>query len=297
MLNTKDCITKDCIVVRGLGREQSTIFFSTRLGWRASFAAMLSHSLVAFAILFATRSIASADDSKPPYHGTIFINGNIMTDKDKSVFERIEPKESAKRRMFDRRVNKFIENEPFLFDAYYEDGLKIEIQVNSEFESADRAAELAEEYAKEFGRLPKCLRTNVRTSWIHDGKQLFGGGNENLLIHIEQTAEYRKQGILEETLIHEATHTSLDPLYARHPDWVRAQQSDRMAISTYAKDHPNREDLAETFLLWFAIRHRRDRLTPEQIETIERSIPARLAFLDSLQLNLSPLVPSNPSDL
>jgi hypothetical protein len=253
--------------------------------------------LAAFAILFATRSITSADDSKPPYHGTIFINGNIVTEEDRSVFERIESKNSAKRRMFDRRVNKFIENEPFLFDAFYEDGLMIEIQVNSEFESPERAAKLAEEYAIEFGRLPKCLRTNVRTSWIHAGKQLFGGGNENLLIHIDQAAEYRRQGILEETLIHEATHTSLDPLYARHPDWIKAQQSDPTAISTYAKDHPNREDLAETFLLWFAVRHRRDRLTPEQTETIERSIPARLVFLDSLQLDLSPLIPSNPIDL
>jgi hypothetical protein len=253
--------------------------------------------LAAFAILFATRSITSADDSKPPYHGTIFINGNIVTEEDRSVFERIESKNSAKRRMFDRRVNKFIENEPFLFDAFYEDGLMIEIQVNSEFESPERAAKLAKEYAIEFGRLPRCLRTNVRTSWIHAGKQLFGGGNENLLIHIDQAAEYRRQGILEETLIHEATHTSLDPLYARHPDWIKAQQSDPTAISTYAKDHPNREDLAETFLLWFAVRHRRDRLTPEQTETIERSIPARLVFLDSLQLDLSPLIPSNPIDL
>ena len=241
------------------------------------------------ALAFVSPSVL-ADDKKPPYHGTIFINGDIVTEKDESVFERLEAKGTDKRRMFDRRVNKFIENEPFLFDAYYSDGLKIEIQVNSEFESSDKAETIAEEYAKEYGRLPKCLRVNVRTSWIHPGKQLFGGGNENLLVHVEQTAEYRKQGILEETLIHEATHTSLDPVYTRHPDWVKAQKSDPTAISTYAKDHPNREDLAETFLLWFAIRHRRDRLTAEQIETIEKSIPARLAFFDGLQLNLSPLV-------
>ncbi|MCU0721664.1 MAG: hypothetical protein MUC83_18280, partial [Pirellula sp.] len=74
-----------------------------------------------------------ADDKKPPYHGTIFINGDIVTEKDESVFERLEAKGVDKRRMFDRRVNTFIENEPFLFDAYYSDGLKIEIQVNSEF--------------------------------------------------------------------------------------------------------------------------------------------------------------------
>jgi hypothetical protein len=193
--------------------------------------------------------------------------------------------------MFDRRVNSWIKNKAFLFDAFYSDGLKIEIQVNSEFGSQRSAQEVAEPYAFEFGRLPKCLRKDVQTSWIHKGNEKFGGGNNNLLVHVGQAEKYKRQGVLEEILFHEAVHTSLDAYYARHPDWIAAQKSDAHFISKYAQDHPEREDLAETFLLWFAARHRPERLSTEQLQKIETSIPARLRFLDSLNLDLSPAVP------
>jgi len=68
----------------------------------------------------------------------------------------------------------------------------------------------ARRYANVIGRLPKALRRYVKTVWIHNGKQLFGGANNNLLIHVEQGEEYIMNGILEEILIHEACHTSLD---------------------------------------------------------------------------------------
>lgn len=190
--------------------------------------------------------------------------------------------------MFDRRVNGWINNKPFLFDAFYSDGLKIEIQVNNEFGSTRAAQEVAHAYAIEFGRLPRCLREEVKTSWIHKGRKLFGGGNNNLLVHVGQAEDYKRQGVLEEILFHEAVHTSLDATYASHPKWIAAQKSDDHFISKYAREHPEREDLAETFLLWFAVRHRPERLDDELLRKIETTIPARLSFLDSVEFDLSP---------
>ena len=70
-------------------------------------------------------------------------------------------------------------------------------------------------YGEEIGRLPTALRKDVETVWIHKGVELFGGGNNNLLIHTGQAVDYIYEGILEEVLVHEAAHTSLDTYHAR----------------------------------------------------------------------------------
>jgi hypothetical protein len=62
--------------------------------------------------------------------------------------------------------------------------------------------------------LSTTLRKNIHEVTIHKGNMPFGGGTNGLLIHTERSAEYENDGILEETLIHEASHTSLDPTHA-----------------------------------------------------------------------------------
>ena len=199
-------------------------------------------------------------------------------------------------KMFDRRIPDFITVNAYLFNAEYSDDLNvngskevrsnIEVQVNPEFESI-KATEYAEKYAKVIGRLPKALRRYVQTVWIHKGDKPFGGGNNNLLIHVGQGKEYIKQGILEEILIHEACHTSLD-YYAYYDDWKSAQNKDNNYISTYARDNAEREDIAESFLAYFAVTYRKDRITQETYCTIKKIIPNRINFFDSLNLDMFP---------
>jgi hypothetical protein len=140
------------------------------------------------------------------------------------------------------------------------------------------------------------LRKDVRTVSIHKGIQPFGGGNNNILIHVGQSDLYVRDGILEETLVHESTHTSLDATYALSVDWLRAQQFDNTFISTYAKENPKREDLAETFLLYMAVTLRADRLSDELKQTISNTISNRLNFLESLGLDFYPLVGSQEKE-
>ena len=147
----------------------------------------------------------------------------------------------------------------------------------------------AEKYAIVIGRLPTSLRQDVQTVWIHKGVNLFGGGNNNLLIHIGQSVLYENDGILEETLVHEASHTSLDATHANAPGWINAQQEDPTFISTYARDNPTREDIAETFLLYLAVKHRSDRISESLKETIANTIPNRIKYLDNQKWNLHPL--------
>ena len=225
----------------------------------------------------------------PPFSGTIFIDPDIITAADPTTFVGLTAKGQGLRSMFDRRVGAFVQLQAYLFDATFSDGLMAEVQVNPEFGSVDAARAYAEKYAPAIGRLPRALRVSVATVWIHEGVNPFGGGNNNLLIHDGQGDLYIAQGILEETFVHEATHTSLDAAHASSSGWLTAQTRDGNFISTYARDFPTREDLAETFLTWLAVRYRSARITPALANTITQTVPNRLLYFDSLGLNILPI--------
>tara|TARA_Y100001934_G_C12074067_1_gene641519 strand:+ start:79 stop:798 length:720 start_codon:yes stop_codon:yes gene_type:complete len=225
----------------------------------------------------------------PPFWGTIFIAGEIITSSDPSAFIKLSSADSGKRLMFDRRLDDFVYYDAILFNAHYNDGLQIEVQVNPEFKSYEEAKTIALKYAKPIGQLTTALRKDVKTVWIHKGNNLFGGGNNNLLIHTEQGDEYIKDGILEETLVHEAVHTSIDPYYAKDPLWIEAQKADGKFISNYAMDYPEREDLAESYLPYFAVRYRRERISQDLTDTILKTIPHRIKYFDDLKLDMHPV--------
>jgi len=225
----------------------------------------------------------------PPFSGTIFIDPDIITSSDPTTFQSLVAAGQGSRTMFDRRVNDWITVDAYLFNASFDDGLTAEIQVNPEFGSSDAALAEAEKYAEVIGRLPTALRNDVETVWIHRGIEPFGGGNNNLLIHIGQADLYAADGILEETLVHEAAHTSLDAAHASAPAWLAAQSADGTFISTYARDFPNREDIAESFLLYLAFRHRSARISQSLANTILATMPHRIAYLDGQSFDMHPI--------
>jgi hypothetical protein len=227
--------------------------------------------------------------TNPPFGGTIFLDPDIITPDDPTSFESITPQGAESRVMFDRRVNDWITVDAFLFLVTFDDGLSTEVQVNPEFENIELSLVEAEKYAIVIGRLPTSLRKEVETVWIHKGTQPFGGGNNNLLIHAGQAALYENDGILEETFVHEASHTSLDDIHKNSPGWLAAQEDDPTFISTYARDNPQREDIAETFLLYLAVTYRQDRISQELKETVLNTIPNRLEYFDNQTWELHPM--------
>ena len=231
----------------------------------------------------------------PPFSGTIFLDPDILTEADPTTFQKIEDAGRGERTMYDRRSGWVYEN-AFLFNASFSDLPDVEIQVNPEFGDTDTARAQAEAYAPVIGRLPRCLRVDVRTVWIHKGDNPFGGGNNNLLIHTGQADQYVASGILEETLVHEASHTSLDADHATASRWLDAQAADGNFISTYARDNPTREDVAETFLLYFALRYGPGRISQSLIDTINDTIPNRIAYFDEQDLGLSNLDDGDSSE-
>jgi len=230
----------------------------------------------------------------PPYGGTIFIAPKIITNSDPTAFIDLKESGNGERVMFDRRKDDWVKLRAHLFIASYKissdspEKVKIEIQVNPEF-SPEEAKREASYYAPIIGRLPMSLREDVQTVWIHKGNNDYGGGNNNLLIHTGRTVEYVNKGILEETFIHEAVHTSLDENHSKNENWIKAQKMDSKFISTYAKNYPQREDLAETFLLSFAIKYKKDRIPEEMKNLIQETIPNRLKYLDKIKFDSFPV--------
>jgi len=239
-------------------------------------------------IFFATALAFDLAEAKPPFGGTIGISPDIITPDDPTALESLTEAGTAKRKMFDRRAGKWVSAEAHLFLAKFDDGQTMEVQVNPEFDSKEAFAQ-AKKYLTVIGQLPFTLRKDVDTVWIHKGKKGFGGGNRNLLIHTGLGEAYISQGILAETFFHEAAHTSLDAYHARNKDWIAAQKKDPEFISGYAKHHPTREDIAESFLPYFAVRFRPGRIGKELREKIMKTIPNRIAYFDSLQYEMHPV--------
>ena len=265
---------------------------------RASFRAVAG-ATAAFALI--SLSLAATTDRAvpeavaqggltPPYGGTIFIDPDIITTEDPTTFVSATYTGIGARTMFDRRPADWITVDAYLFEAVFSNGYVIEVQVNPEFGSAGAGAVEANKYGAAIGRLPGFLLDDVETIWIHKGVEGFGGGNNNLLIHTGQGELYIQDGILEETFVHEATHTSLDATFASHPGWVAAQAEDGAFISDYARDNVTREDLAESVLPYLAVRFRAERISETDVALITATIPARMAFLDqSLPSNWFPI--------
>ena len=227
-----------------------------------------------------------ATSNEPPFSGTISIDPNIVTAEDPSSFKSISYKGTGYREMYDRRSS-WVNLQPFLFEAKFEDGSIIEMQVNPEFKDKSMAEVEAKKYAFLIGQLPAVLRKDIQTSWIHKGINPYGGGNNNILIHTGQTKEYERDGILEETLILAASHTSLDSYHANNYAWLDAQSSDNNFISNYARDNPLWEDIAESFLTYIAVVHRSDRISSSLKSTILKTIPNRIKYFDNQNFDLS----------
>jgi len=183
--------------------------------------------------------------------------------------------------MFDRRTGRSGLVDAYLFDALFADGTTIEVQVNSEFGNRHAAAEQALLYATIVGKTPAFMRTRLEQLSIHKGDFLPGGASGNIVLHVDRLEEDRRGGNLEELIIHEAAHASLDEDHARNPAWKRAQEEDDDFISSYAHDYPEREDVAESILMYLAITYLPGRLGSDKEEWVRRTIPNRIRYFDN----------------
>lgn len=183
--------------------------------------------------------------------------------------------------------------------------VQVEFQVHAELGDRAAARDLVDIYARIFGQMPLALIRHLREVEIHatGGSSMSARGYDkgdpsagSVSINTAAIADVDLvgRGFAEEYALHEAAHVSWDPEHRRAPGWLKAQQADPGFITPYAKDHPEREDLADTAVAWFAVRYRPDRISPSQYDAIIETIPNRLAYLDRYGFDMSPYVHAAP---
>ena len=247
-----------------------------------------------FQIKTAKRSCRArpVDSKTPPFSGTVWLDNDIIKATDPTTYRGVTYKGRGVRTMYDRRFGgSWIKNNAYLFSAVFRKGKAkriTEVQVNSEFKSMSAAKMQVVKYMRALGRIPYMLLKDADTVWIHNGVEGFGGGNRNYLIYAEEGDNLIRSGFLEEVFVHEGGHTSLDPHYY-DSKWECAQEADVNFISTYAKDHPYREDHAESFLMWMALRYRPERISKDVQDKIKKAIPNRLQYYDDQSFSVYPV--------
>lgn len=250
-----------------------------------TFFRMMAPALLVFA--------AAGGASAQPFQGTAFITPDVLTVADPTGLQNVTYTGRGERVIFDRRVDAWITVDAYLFDVGIH-GRDIEFQVNPEFGSEAAARAEVDVFAPALGRLPAVLLSRAEKVHVNAGDGLFGGNwdDRSFLIHTGYGRGLLRDGFLEEVLFHEGAHVSLDGAHASSAGWRAAQQADGGFISTYARDFPDREDMAESVLPYFAVRYRPDRLSTQQRESIEAAIPNRLRYFDDQGLDWMPYAPA-----
>lgn len=227
----------------------------------------------------------------PPFRGTPWANRHILGPADSTSLRGVTLAGRGTRTVFDRRVNQWIPVYAYLFDAQFVER-DVEFRVNPEFADVAAARAEVDKFAPALGRLPAVFFSNLGAVAINAGVGAWGGSSHDgsIVIHVhDQTTPDAIRGrFLEEVFLHEAAHISLDPAHEDSPDWLAAQEADGVFISDYARDHPNREDIAESILMYFAVRYHPRRLSPEDRWAILTAIPNRLAYFEEQGLDMSP---------
>ena len=225
----------------------------------------------------------------PPFWVTHTISPLVIETSDPSTLESITYAGRGERRVWDERSETWITINAYLFDVWYA-GQEVEFLVNPDFASSEAAQAEVERYAHPLGQMPAVLLPGVKSVVLNPGLALWSAYPSAGRITI--STDWPLDNTIQETLIHEATHITLDRAHYDSPGWRAAQEADGVFISTYAQDHPDREDVAESFPAWFAVRYQSERLTAAERIAILRTIPNRLIYFDEQGFGMSPYTPS-----
>ena len=175
----------------------------------------------------------------------------------------------------------------YVYEARYADQQTISVMVDQGF-SRSRADELAIFYARRAGQLPARSALDelaVFVCYESDGPyqacQGYASRGEQNQIAIFHEDRPDTLGYF---MLHEYGHLAYDGVAYASATWRAAVAADdRRFITAYARDFPYREDVAESYVAWFAVRCSAERLAPpDEAAFIRSAIPARLAYFDDL---------------
>ena len=183
----------------------------------------------------------------------------------------------------------------YLFEISFGTGNpKIEFIVNPEVRTLRQAVRLAQIYGFLVGQWPSEFLRACQSVVIYLGepegvaafassqyRSKFGRKLQSVLVvHHGHMVKAMQWGTIEETLLHEAAHLTLDHQHLSD-GWKEAVRADGKHITKYAATN-DVEDVAESFVFYYAVRYRPKRLSGRLKRQINEAIPNRIRFFDRL---------------
>jgi len=230
----------------------------------------------------------NADGETPPYYGTCWeISRDTITPTDPTSYKSIKEAEREYAQIYDRNHGwKYVNC--YVFMASYNDQPDIKFLVDPEIQKQD-ALDFSTRNAEMYGRIPMFFRSCVRLFWILPGDHGQGAGGfggygdgAGVMVHLDYGEDKFARGNVEELFLHESAHACLDPMIEDTNEWKQAMAADRKFISTYAKNYPDREDVAESATSWYATRIRTERQPVSDVDVTESTIPNRMNLFDEI---------------
>ena len=233
---------------------------------------------------------------EPPFSGTMWDLPDLIKSSDYTIYSTSTYQGIETRLFYDKSIPDFINYPAHVYKVNFGDDLSVDFEIYTEF-TQEEAESIEQKYAPLIGQLGKDLRKNIKSFEFLKGEEVASAQRTddlnyaNITFHTEwltSVVETRPEGDkTEELLIHESAHLSIDPYVYGQQEWTDAVNLDGNYLSTYAKDNPNSEDVAETFQAYIAVKYFPDRISNSLRDTILSVCLNRFKYFDSLNLDLS----------
>ena len=233
---------------------------------------------------------------EPPFGGTMWDLPDLITSSDYTIYSTSSYQGIETRLFYDKSIPDFINYPAHIYKVNFGDGLSVDFEIYTEF-TLEEAGNIEQKYAPLIGQLGKDLRRNIKSFEFLKGEEVASAQRTddlnyaNITFHtdwLNNIVATRPDGDkTEELLIHESAHLSIDPYVYGQQGWVDAVNLDGNYLSTYAKDNPDSEDIAEIFQAYIAVKYFPDRISNSLRDTILSVCLNRFKYFDSLNLDLS----------
>ena len=226
-----------------------------------------------------------AHSAKPLFKNSIVSTEfDFITSDDPNAFESLRFLGQGTREMPDKRNNKLMEKDTFIFEARFRHDNKVKIWAHSAFGSMEVAERYALMLSGPLGKLPELMRKKLSHVVIHKGDMtaFAESAGHFFVLYSENMATRVRSHDLEETVFHESVHATLSLKHSESKAWLSAQKADDSFITEYAASNPTQEDLPESALFAYTMLKYPGRLPSEVEKWVHEHMPNRLAFFRSV---------------
>lgn len=223
--------------------------------------------------------------AEPLFPNSVVSNNiDFIKTSDPSAFHCLGYLGQSRKEMPDKRGGALMADGVYVFEARFRDGARVGIWVHPDMGSQKAAARVAGQLSGPLGRLPSFMRMKLDHVVIHKGDETaFAEDRGHFFVLYDQNMAKRiRTHDLEETVFHESVHATLDHAIAAQRAWKKAQRRDGGFVTTYAANHPGKEDLAETALFAMTYFLHPERLPADVRAKLAQLVPNRLEFLSEL---------------